>query len=471
LEGEGTLRIIDYKPVLEKVEKRAILERLAVSGGEVQKSELESITEVPSRSLDKILYKLVSTHGIITIDNDRVKLRYKTPLCYIFDSPGTPYAYLGLLGERKGRSKCETQTAVEALEGLGFKFARVRVINTERGIGEWVGAVPSYVEWCRVGGEDVSSVERMESRIEEVLPELLRDYILIMDCTSLTVPATLAFFRLAGKFKIPLIYVYEGTGELAWVASKEDIYRELMGEKITEGALDYKSALENENKRRALKELAHAGRLMGMRGLERRSKIPVSTLHTLLEDLWREGIITREYGVEIKGKIPLYGVELRYKSPLCHIFGSPRTPYAYLGLLGERMGRSDSETETALKLLKKEGFTFKRIRIVTTHKGAAEWEGVTLRNADWHLVKDNEIKIVETMKSVVEGILRDLLRKYILILDCTSLTKPATIAYYKLAIKYKIPLVYVYEDRKELTWIISKEDLQKELLPSTEKED
>jgi len=29
----------------------------------------------------------------------------------------------------------------------------------------------------------------------------------------------------------------------------------------------------------------------------------------------------------------------------------------------------------------------------------------------------------------------------------------------------------VYEDKKELTWIISKEDLQKELLSATEKED
>ncbi len=218
--------------------------------------------------------------------------------------------------------------------------------------------------------------------------------------------------------------------------------------------IDYKSALGRKNLRTVLHELAVAGGDVRFSELCRSTGISKSSLDYNLTVLARKGIIAREKGL----------IRFNYRTPLCYVFDSPKTPYAYLGLLGERGGRSESETETAVKLLGKEGFSFSKVIVVTTHSGASEWEGVAPSNVTWYLLKDEEISRVETIESKVEGILPELVRDYVLLMDCTSATKPATIAYYKLATAYKIPLVYVYERRKELTWIISKEDLLKELL-------
>jgi hypothetical protein len=48
-----------------------------------------------------------------------------------------------------------------------------------------------------------------------------------MDCTSLTKPATMAYYELASTYHVPLIYVYEGTGELKWLISKDTIRSKL----------------------------------------------------------------------------------------------------------------------------------------------------------------------------------------------------------------------------------------------------
>jgi len=59
--------------------------------------------------------------------------------------------------------------------------------------------------------------------------------------------------------------------------------------------------------------------------------------------------------------------------------------------------------------------------------------------------------------------LESLLRNYIVIMDCTSATKPATIAYYEIAQTYLIPLIYIYEETKELKWLISRETIKEKL--------
>ena len=68
------------------------------------------------------------------------------------------------------------------------------------------------------------------------------------------------------------------------------------------------------------------------------------------------------------------------------------------------------------------------------------------------------------MKRKVLPQLETLLRNYLVIMDCTSATKPATIAYYELAQTYLIPLIYTYEKTKELKWLISKETIEKRLI-------
>jgi len=49
------------------------------------------------------------------------------------------------------------------------------------------------------------------------------------------------------------------------------------------------------------------------------------------------------------------------------------------------------------------------------------------------------------------------------VIDCTSATKPATIAYYELAQEYMAPLIYVYEDGRSIKWLISKDTLKRKL--------
>ena len=67
------------------------------------------------------------------------------------------------------------------------------------------------------------------------------------------------------------------------------------------------------------------------------------------------------------------------------------------------------------------------------------------------------------MKRKVLPQLESLLRNYLVIMDCTSATKPATITYYELAQTYLIPLIYICEKTKELKWLISKETIEKRL--------
>jgi hypothetical protein len=48
-------------------------------------------------------------------------------------------------------------------------------------------------------------------------------------------------------------------------------------------------------------------------------------------------------------------------------------------------------------------------------------------------------------------------------MDLTSGPRPAGIAFYELATQYKVPLIYVYEPKKKLRWLISTERLEKEI--------
>ena len=186
--------------------------------------------------------------------------------------------------------------------------------------------------------------------------------------------------------------------------------------------------------------------------------IPKSSLDYNLAILAKKGIINREKGT----------IHLDYKTPLCFIFDSPRIPYAYLGLLGERSERIESETETAIQLFKDLGVLFEKIVVATTHRAVAEWESLTHLNVEWCLLSDEEISRVNTVEEKVLPRLVELMRNYRVVMDCTSATKPATIAYYRLATLFRVPLIYVYESRKELIWVISREDLKRELIGNSE---
>ncbi len=74
---------------------------------------------------------------------------------------------------------------------------------------------------------EMNDIEKMESRIKQNFIELLRNYLLVMDCTSGTHPSGIAFYRLALKYRVPLVYLYEEKGEMFWLISKNDAMNEI----------------------------------------------------------------------------------------------------------------------------------------------------------------------------------------------------------------------------------------------------
>jgi DNA-binding transcriptional ArsR family regulator len=496
------VQALDYRSALEQRNRRAILEELAKAGGQIQSLPLKRSVGLSQNTFEHHI-NILRMNNIISIEGDKIRLERKTPLCYIFNSTKIPYVYLGLLGERKGRSESETETALKLLAKENLNFERVIVLTTEKCETQWEKFIAVPVEWKLIGEREIRRIETIQSKVEPHLIDLAKNYILVMDCTSLTKPATIAYYKLATKHSVPLIYVYEDRKELSWIISKEDLKKKLLpdeksnkkGEASREEDAKhikfYQTAFKNENWKRVLKELATVGKPIGIGDLAEKAKMGKSTLSHILDIFEEEKIITSTRGERLmytkrkndskkeKGKHIRHTVELTHKSPLCYIFDSTNVNYAYLGLLGRREQRSESETETALKLLAKENFPKNskdqkheiKVTVFETYKSIPEWENIAPSNINWHLLRDEEITNVKTVEEKVEQVLKELIRNHILVMDCTALNKPATIAYYKLAEKYMIPLIYVYEDEKELIWLISKEDIKRELLPPTEKDE
>lgn len=215
------------------------------------------------------------------------------------------------------------------------------------------------------------------------------------------------------------------------------------------GIPNYREALSLENSRRVVRALASKGGVASFSDLEKLSGVRGSVLKYHLDRLINFNVVERE----VKGTY-----RLRFKTPLCWLFDS-RIEYVYLGLLGRRGGRGEPEPETAIKLLVDQGITPNLVYVVTSMAALSEWAELKLPY-NWILCYEDEVVDIDCIVGKVRPQLEDLLRDYVVIMDCTSLTKPATIAYYQLAMTYYIPLIYVYEDTRQLKWLLSKDRLK-----------
>ncbi|MBS7638153.1 hypothetical protein KEJ49_04610 [Candidatus Bathyarchaeota archaeon] len=216
----------------------------------------------------------------------------------------------------------------------------------------------------------------------------------------------------------------------------------------------YREALSRDNARRAAIALSRLGGVAKFSEIERASGVRGSTLLHNLNILIQFGLVERL----VKGT---YG--LRYLTPLCYIFSDKPLPIAYMGLLGRREGREKPETETALELLRAENIKPETIHVLTTHEAFDDWKEMRLQY-DWILCYEDEIYDIDSVREKVKRRWELLSKKYMLILDCTSATKPATIAYYEIAQTYQIPLIYIYEPTLKLKWLKSKETIKKEII-------
>lgn len=211
---------------------KEILGLLLKHGRDFSFNELLKALGIPPERKSTLFNNLATLQkfNLITrVKRGPIGLKFKTPLCFLAGTPNVSYAYLGLLGVRRGRQVSETETALRALGGLGMKFERIVVVTTQEAVGDWSGAISPElkIEWHTLSEGELNRVERVEERVEPKVVELMKGYVLIMDCTSGPRPAGIAFYRLAIKHKVPLIYVYEPQEELIWLQSREDLEREL----------------------------------------------------------------------------------------------------------------------------------------------------------------------------------------------------------------------------------------------------
>jgi hypothetical protein len=224
----------DYKGLEECKRRyvRRILGILLKEGRELRFSDLQARLGIPSSEKSTLHNNLDSLRSLGFIRWDKggpIRLRWRTPLCFIADTPNVPYAYLGLLGVRDEREVSETETALEVLKASGISFEKIVVVTTQEAIGSWSNSIDPRlkIEWITMRRDGLNRIENVRDRIGPKLLELMREFNVIMDCTSGTRPAGIAYYNLAIQHKVPLIYVYEPEKKLIWLISKEHLKKDL----------------------------------------------------------------------------------------------------------------------------------------------------------------------------------------------------------------------------------------------------
>ncbi len=183
---------------------------------------------------------------------------------------------------------------------------------------------------------------------------------------------------------------------------------------------------------------------------------------TGMDDSLVDYYLKRLQELRIIGKTPWGTYYLIEKIPFCYLCSRIRE-IIYVGLLGQKHYHTEPEPITAIRLLKKEGYKINDVIVITTRTAISTWGTVNEDILSIITVEDKDILSIEKMTNIIFNIVDKQSRKTAIILDCTSLTKPATIAMYNISTKYLIPLIYIYEQTKQLHWILRPEDIGKML--------
>jgi len=215
----------------------------------------------------------------------------------------------------------------------------------------------------------------------------------------------------------------------------------------------YEEALKVANSQKVLQALSKHGGVSSFSTLEKETGLRAGLLLHHLNRLRSLGIVE----TEVKGTY-----RLRFNTPLCYAFGARNIPYAYVGLLGRRDSSKKPEPEVALSLLKEQRIDPTISYVLTSPEAIADWKTERL-GYQWILCYGDEMIDIDEIQKKLHPPLRTLLGEYSVIMDCTSSTKPATIAYYEIAQRFLIPCIYVSEEKKSLRWLISKETIRRKL--------
>jgi hypothetical protein len=211
------------------------------------------------------------------------------------------------------------------------------------------------------------------------------------------------------------------------------------------------------NRKKLLIALSKHGGVCNFSLLERETGLKGAVMQHHLNSLISRNIIDIP---KVKGTY-----NLRFKTPLCYVFEARNVVSVYVGLLGRRNSKVDPEPRVAQRLLAAQGIDASLHYVLTSPEAAEDWKSSKLPY-QWIFCYGEEIFDIDAIQEKVRPQLEALLREYSVVMDCTSGTKPATIAYYQLALQYLVPCVYIAEERKkvELKWLISRETIKQELV-------
>src|SRR5918996_591551 len=218
-----------YDKALEQPNRRKIVQAIAQEGGTAKFSTICKRTSIKDNTLLHHLNVLIEYGIIEQIADGPYALRYKTPLGFILNEKAPEKercVYFGLLGDRRERDEPETKIALELLKKQGIEVNLGYVVTSSAAAQSWKNSqLP--VQWILVDGDAIMDIDKIRKRIESILTDLIKEHMVIMDCTSFNKPATIALYQLAEAYLIPLIYIYEPRGKLKWLISKQSLSKRL----------------------------------------------------------------------------------------------------------------------------------------------------------------------------------------------------------------------------------------------------
>ena len=154
---------------------------------------------------------------------------------------------------------------------------------------------------------------------------------------------------------------------------------------------------------------------------------------------------------------------VKFKTPLCFIYSNKEQfEVKLISLLGLKEDREEPEPIVARSLLEAQGYSIREVIVITTERAINEWGGL-LGDFSVKIIDSRDATNIQRVENFVARVINNYLHKEVIILDLTSLTKPATIAIYNLAVKNLIPLIYVYEQTRQLHWIQGRNLLKKRI--------
>jgi len=222
-----------------------ILALIIKRGGSMRYSEIKRELGMPDGTLTHNINRLIG-EGVLEKVGDTGLYRLPSQTPWLFFSENNErlkesLVYVGLLG--KMRDEVEEpvyRTAINLLSkepdssidprnwGLGVRPKYVYVVTSEEAKSSWTG-LQDVDSWILLSEDDLWDIDRVEEKLLKIIEPLMRDHAIILDSTGDGKPPALAFYEVANRKLIPLIYVHRTPQmkKLRWLISPEDILRRL----------------------------------------------------------------------------------------------------------------------------------------------------------------------------------------------------------------------------------------------------